>query len=1017
MSYSRKQLEALGEPFGESATALKPGGRIYGGGGGGGGPSTSTQIAELPEWARPYAQKALGFGESLAFSPYQRYSGDRIAGFSPMQVEAQRTIGQMGPAGQIGEASALARGIGSAAQGTSYDPGTFTGGVFNTGAANQYMSPFMEAAMEPQLREAQRTSAIQATQQAGQAVQSGAFGGGRAAILEAERQRNLGTQLGDIRARGYQTAFEQAQSQFNQDMQRRMQAQQLGEQSRQFGAGLGLQGLGIGLNAAAQLGQLGQLQFGQQKDVLGMQRDVGREQQELRQRGLTQDYQDFLDERNAPYKNLGFFSDLIRGLPLGQQSTRQLYEAPPSALQTLGSIGAGAYGMKQLGMFAEGGSVTDDRFVESALDKMSDEQLAQAERVAMMRGDRERLAMIAEEKAMRASERRGLAAGFNQMPQQTQQQMLQAARGGIVAFSDGGSALDAARKRRQAAQEKLYTFGSRQQRANPEGFRAAQEELRAAEAALQAAQKAYASEVSAAGLDRPVTSREDIGAASRFQSSAAAPAAAPAASSDVQSFDGDPYRPETPLTSIQDPFAPAAGEAAPAAGEAPAAAAADGEAPAAAPVRSIADLIGDAQAVVRGIGERAAPSFSYAEPRSYLESAAAMRPEQFDPAKFETEAGQFREAAARFRGGLSELEPYEKRLKEQREGLAGRRQENKGLIALAAAQALSKGSGLRRGIGEMFGAIGTTAASLNKELRESERLIDQSEFALAQAKQARKDGNDTLAMQWAEKARADRNAAIALDRDVQLRAAAAADAERREERKADEDYRKTQITVAGGIAQQIIAADSRITAAEARNLGAPMVQLAETLVPGIMRANPGLSREEALSRASERILEAQNMGSGGAQNINAFFEDFKERRNSGDPALKGKSDAALRVMAIKENANVQGRVGGDVTTETRLQNAFARDPKLKEISEARAMLRLRPESPEVRAKIEALDKEEETRKERIRREVTGAGAGAGVTMTKADIQTTLARLRTTNPNITEADVIKRARDSGYTIVD
>jgi hypothetical protein len=41
MNYSRRQLEAFGEPLGESVTRLKPGGRIYGGGGGG-GPTTST---------------------------------------------------------------------------------------------------------------------------------------------------------------------------------------------------------------------------------------------------------------------------------------------------------------------------------------------------------------------------------------------------------------------------------------------------------------------------------------------------------------------------------------------------------------------------------------------------------------------------------------------------------------------------------------------------------------------------------------------------------------------------------------------------------------------------------------------------------------------------------------------------------------------------------------------------------------------------------------------------------------
>ena len=64
------------------------------------------------------------------------------------------------------------------------------------------------------------------------------------------------------------------------------------------------------------------------------------------------------------------------------------------------------------------------------------------------------------------------------------------AEGGIVAFAEGGTPLDAARERRRAAQEALYKFGLRQRQQDPEGFRAAQEELRAAEDAIRAAEMA-----------------------------------------------------------------------------------------------------------------------------------------------------------------------------------------------------------------------------------------------------------------------------------------------------------------------------------------------------------------------------------------------------------------------------------------------------------------------------------------------------------------------------------------------
>lgn len=736
MNYSRKQLEALGEPFGESATALKPGGRIYGGGGGG-GPSTSTQISELPEWARPYAQKALGAGEALAFSPYQTYGGDRFAGFSPTQLAAQETIKGMGPASQVGTATGLAGLAGAEAfRAGQYTPGQFSGGTFTPSAAGYYMSPFMEAAIAPQLREAQRASDVLGTQQAGQAVQAGAFGGSRAGLLEAERQRNLGTQMGDIRARGMQTAYEQAANQFNQDMQRRMQAQQLGEQSRQFGAGLGLQGLGTALSAAGQLGQLGQTEFGQRKDVLGMQREVGKEEQELRQRGLTQAYQDFLDERNAPYKQLGFFSDLIRGLPLGQQSTRQMYEAPPTFGQTLGSIGMGAYGLKQLGMFAEGGSVTDDRFVESSLEKMSDQQLAQAERVAMMRNDKERLAMIAEEKAMRASERRGLAGAFNQIPQQAQQQMLQAARGGIVAFN---------------------------------------------------------------GEDESYVGDEEASA-------------------------------------------------------------------------------GDPTSAIGGM-----PSFI---PMTAEERQAAIR------------AAQQREAEMR---GASPLTPFIQDIVKQKEALGSRREENKGLIALAAAQALSKGSGLRRGLGEMFGAIGATAASVNKDLRDSERLIKQSELALAQAEEARKN------MQF------DKAAAL-VDRSETFAAAA-------DQRKQAADTKRVEIA-------------SRERTAKANRESADI--------------RAAKQREAILESA--RIQADRDRQTTQDRQINDIFKALRE-----DPANAGVSDVQLKAQATRDYINSIGRVPGTVQAEragetqrTARMNAMRQDPAY-----GMAVIRASSTDPKVKESAEA----------------------------------------------------------------
>jgi hypothetical protein len=418
-----------------------------GGGGGSSQPSTQTQTTELPEWARPYAKDVLAKGAALSDvnqNPYQQYGANRIAGFSPLQEMSFQGAANMQPSQQLGMGSDLAAAAGIGALGTNYQAGRFGGGMFGQGAADFYMNPYQQNVTDIGKREAARQSSILGAQQAGQATQAGAFGGSRFGIQQAERERNLGQQMQDIQAQGSNAAYTNAQQQFNADQARRLQAQQLGEQSRQYGAGLGMQGLQTALQGAGQLGALGGQQFQQGMDINKLQSAYGGQMQQQAQRPLDQAYQDFLNQQNYPYKQLGFMSDLVRGLPLGQKSTSSLYEAPGSVLGQLGGLGMGAYGVSQLMKaeggsvhdYAEGGDVTSSQNVEGILSKLSDQQLAQAKQAALARRDVEQANMIDAELAQRASIRGGLGGAFNQIPEQQQEEMM--ADGGIVAFADRG---------------------------------------------------------------------------------------------------------------------------------------------------------------------------------------------------------------------------------------------------------------------------------------------------------------------------------------------------------------------------------------------------------------------------------------------------------------------------------------------------------------------------------------------------------------------------------------------------
>jgi hypothetical protein len=375
MSYSRRQLEAFGEPLGDSVTRKEGGRAIYGGGGSGdGGGGTSTQVVDLPDWAKPTAQKQLGLAEAttdINRNQFQSFGGIKdasgrqvgfdptkvVAGMDPLQQQAYRTAGGMQTSPQLGTAMGLAGAAASRGLGTQFDP--YVTGQFGQ-QASQYMDPYMQNVVNIQQREAQRQADIASTQRGAQAVGAGAFGGSRQAIMDAEAARNLATQKGDIQARGLQDAYGRGQQQFNTE-------QQLREQSRQYGAGLGLQGLQTALQGAGQLGALGQQQFGQERDILNLQNQFGGQQQAQQQALINAEAQNFAAQQRYPYQQLEFMSNILRGTPMG--TVQSMYQAPPNPLSQVVGAGTALYGASRM---AKGGAVKEKSagLAELALSKI-----------------------------------------------------------------------------------------------------------------------------------------------------------------------------------------------------------------------------------------------------------------------------------------------------------------------------------------------------------------------------------------------------------------------------------------------------------------------------------------------------------------------------------------------------------------------------------------------------------------------------------------------------------------------
>jgi hypothetical protein len=119
---------------------------------------------------------------------------------------------------------------------------------------------------------------------------------------------------------------------------------------------LGLQGLQTALTGANALGQLGNTQYQQNMGINQMQNQYGLQQQQQQQNILNNQYQDFLNNQNNPYKQMGFMSDILRGLPLTQQASA-MYQTPPSMGSQLIGAGSVAAGVA---LRAKGGSVGEN---------------------------------------------------------------------------------------------------------------------------------------------------------------------------------------------------------------------------------------------------------------------------------------------------------------------------------------------------------------------------------------------------------------------------------------------------------------------------------------------------------------------------------------------------------------------------------------------------------------------------------------------------------------------------------
>ena len=332
--------------------------------------------------------------------------------------------------GQMTAGDIMAAGQGLEGVSAEFDPSNI----------NKYMNPYEQSVIDAALADVARAGQQQVGQLGASAVSSGAFGGARQGIAEAEISRNVLDQQAKtaaaMRQAGYESAGQRAQSAYDAAKNRQLQgatagagiagqAGQAAMQGTQAGANIagqatqmGLAGLGQGMQAAGQAGQaqsqgaqmgmqgagqaagLGQqvaqtgAQFGQMGlagagqmgalagqygslgsgmanvgqglGSMGMKQaqlgeaqqglnindmstlqNIGAQEQGQAQAVIDATYANQYDQYQQPMKELGFYSDVYQGMPIGQSTYSQSSAPGPSALSQIGGLGVGLYGMSR----------------------------------------------------------------------------------------------------------------------------------------------------------------------------------------------------------------------------------------------------------------------------------------------------------------------------------------------------------------------------------------------------------------------------------------------------------------------------------------------------------------------------------------------------------------------------------------------------------------------------------------------------------------------------------------------
>ena len=269
-----------------------------GGGGGGSTPDTTTQFVREAPGIEERKIELMDIARSAAQQPlYANVPDVRVAGLGALEQQGVQQAGTTG----VGTPTTQA-GIGSVLQAQA-GPNI-----------SQFYNPYQSYVLD----EINRQAAMAQNQLSAQAIQSGAFGGGREGVQRAEQERARLGAVGEAQRSGFNTALGAAQ------------------QQQQFG-----------LQAGQQLGQLGVQQQAMSQADINQLMAAGGLQRQLTQQALDAERQTALQRATEPLQRVEFLSNVYAAGPKSTSGITAATAPTTSPLaQSLGT-GLGAYATYQ----------------------------------------------------------------------------------------------------------------------------------------------------------------------------------------------------------------------------------------------------------------------------------------------------------------------------------------------------------------------------------------------------------------------------------------------------------------------------------------------------------------------------------------------------------------------------------------------------------------------------------------------------------------------------------------------